>query len=529
MRNFRNKNEELKALVDSLLKNSHDMIFVKDENSVYVAASDGFAQLFGYAHGDEVVGFDAIELTRNESIGNALREGDYKVLTTGEPIVDSLEEGRITGRNMKCILSTSKYPIFDDNNNIIGILGFARDITNEKKSKKMMEDYRESYESAINSNAEKSAFISGMCEDVRNPLNSILGLVSLAQGHADDKEKVDDDLEKIREAARYVLAIVNEVLDIEKIEERKTELNVCDFDLNDFLDNFAAMIGDKAEKKGVNFKVEKINLKNMHIEGDLTRLEQIFTNLVSNSVKFTPKGGNISVTVEEKDSGNGIARYEAVFTDTGGGMEKELLDHLFEPFAVKSLQTRAVDNGVGLGLVITKHLVSMMGGELSVESELGKGTKVILRLSFLISDKEDGSENTLGEEDIREDFTGKRALLVEDNDLNAEIAAEVIRMTGMEVERAYDGRNAVDMFTASEKGYYDIIFMDIQMPIMNGYEAARLIRKMRRKDAESIPIVALTANALVSAVNEAKEAGMDEHMAKPMEFEKLCVTLSKFL
>ncbi|MCR5823675.1 MAG: response regulator [Lachnospiraceae bacterium] len=529
MKNFRKENEELNALIDSLLENSKDYVFVKDENSVYVAASDSFAKLFGYEHGEEIVGLDAVELTRNENIGNALREGDYKVLTTGEPIRDSLEEGRITGRSMRCTLSTSKYPIYDKNKNIIGILGIARDITSEKKSKKMMEDYRESYESAIKTNVAKSAFLSGMCHDIRTPMNSILGLVSLSECNLDDKEKLLHNFDKIKEAGKYISSIINEVLDIEKIEEGKAELNVCDFDLNAFLENFAALTQDSVKSKGIHFDLYN-NLKTVsHIIGDPTRIEQILTNLVSNSIKFTPLDGEVSVTVNEKENVNGIARLEIIIKDNGGGIEDEIMEHIFEPFAVKKVLKRAVDNGVGLGLVITRNLVKMMGGDIFVDSKPGEGTKVTLRMNFVISDGSDKEDDKAAEEDFKEDFKGKRALLVEDNDLNAEIATEVIEMTRMEVERAFDGRGAVDMFAASDKDYYDVIFMDIQMPIMGGYEATRLIRKMRRKEAKTIPIIALTANAFVSDINEAKDAGMNEHLAKPVDFEKLCITLSKFL
>ncbi len=532
MKNFRNDNEELNALVDSFLKNSQDYIFVKDENSVYVAVSDKFAGLFGYACGEEIVGLDAIELTQNETIGNALREGDYKVMTTGEPILDSLEEGKITGRSMRCTLSTSKYPIYDKSHNIIGVFGVARDITSEKKSKKMMEDYRDSYESAIKVNEEKTEFLNGMCYDIRTPMNSIMGLASLAAGRIEDTGKVAEDLEKILNAGRYILTIVNEVLDIEKIEEGKAELNVCDFNFNEFLDNFAAMTRDAAKKKGVEFSIVKNDLKDQRIVGDPTRIEQIFTNLVSNSIKFTPKGGKITLTADEKETGGSdVAKYEITFEDTGAGINSEIMKHIFEPFVVKKMMNRDVDNGVGLGMLITKNLVNMMGGELHVDSVEGEGTKVYLRLNFLVSqnNEEEEGDPEVSEENIREDFTGKRALLVEDNELNAEIALEVLKMTGIEVERACDGRNAVDMFTASDKDYYDVIFMDIQMPIMGGYEATRLIRKMRRKDAKTIPIIALTANAFVSDINEAKDAGMNEHLAKPIDFEKMCITLSKYL
>ncbi len=531
MKNIGNNCEELNALLGSILENTQDFVFLKDENSVYIAASDSFAKLFGYQRGDDVVGLDAIELTQNESIGNALRSGDYKVFTTGEPILDSLEEGKITGRNMKCTISTSKYPIFDSNRNIIGILGIARDVTTERKAKKMLDDYRNSYELSIKENEAKSAFLSGMSRDIRTSMNSVMGFISLALSNQKDEEKNRYYLEKIQEAGKYVLSIINEVLDIEKIEEGKSELNVCDFDLNDFLDNFEAMSADAAKAKDINFRVVKNKLRNTHIIGDPTRIEQIFTNLTSNAIKFTPKGGSVEVFADEKEDGNGVARFEFVFKDTGIGMSEELKRHIFEPFAAKKQSKDGKDMNVGLGMVITKNIINMMGGDILVDSEIGKGSKVFVRLNLLIAENEDeiSDSSSDAESNVREDFTGKRALLVEDNDLNAEIAEEVLSMTGIEVDRACDGQNAVNMFSDSDKNYYDIIIMDIEMPIMGGYEATKLIRKMRRKDAKSIPIIALTANAFVSDVNEAKEAGMNEHLAKPIDFERLCVALSKFL
>ena len=531
MDNLRDNKEELNAMIDSLLSYTQDYVFVKDENSVYVAASDSFARLFGYSAGEDIVGLDAIELNGNENIGNTLREGDYKVMFSGEPILDSLEEGRITGRSMKCTLSTSKYPIFDKDRNVIGILGIARDVTSERKSKRMLDDYKVSYEAAIKNNQAKTAFLNGVSHDVRTPMNSIMGFVSLAQAHLDDKEKWNYDLEKIKEAGKYILSIINQVLDIEKIEEGKAELNVCNFNFNDFLDNFAAMAGDSAKEKGLKFRLEKHNLRNIHVMGDPTRIEQIFDNLISNGIKFTPKGGEVTVFVDEKEDGNGVARFEIVFKDNGAGMSENLRKHIFEPFASRKDAKEATDNGVGLGMVITKNLVNMMGGDILVDSELGKGTKVFVRLNLLISEDADEISDNSGETEagIKEDFTGKRALLVEDNDLNAEIAEEVLKMTGISVERACNGQNALDMFSASEKNYYDVIIMDIEMPIMGGYEATRQIRKMRRKDAKSIPIIALTANAFVSDINDAKDAGMNEHLAKPIDFERLCAALSKFL
>ncbi len=531
MKNFRNSNEELNSALDSFLDNSRDYVFIKDLNSVYVAASDSFAKLFGYSGGDEIVGLDAIELTQNENIGNFLREGDYKVITTGEPIVDSLEEGKITGRSMKCTLSTSKYPIINKSRSIIGILGIARDVTSERKSKKLLEDYRKSYDLSIKENEAKTALLTGMSYDIRNPINSIMGLVALAQAHIKDEEKLNYDLKKIKEAGKYVLSIVNEVLDIEKIEEGKAELNVCDFNFIDFLDNFEAMTMDSAKARKVRFKLVKNGLVNTNVVGDPTRIEQIFTNLVSNSLKFTPQNGEVIVTVNEREDGNGVARYEITFADNGVGIDEEIKKHLFEPFALKREKKLTLDNGVGLGMVITRNIINMMGGEIFVDSEVGKGTVVTVRLNLLIADEnmDDNEENSDEDSTVKEDFTGKRALLVEDNDLNAEIAEEILKMTGMEVERACDGQDAVCVFEGSERDYFDVIFMDIQMPIMDGYEATKIIRKMKRKDAKTVPIIALTANAFVSDINEAKEAGMNEHLSKPIEFEKLCMMLSRFM
>ncbi len=517
-------------MLDAILKNSRDLLFIKDTNYVYLAASDSFAKLLGFNSGEELIGLDDFEITGDADATNVFREGDYKVFTTGEPIIDSMAEGNASGSKMVRMVSTSKYPIFDELGTVVGVLGICRDITPVLRLKRTSEAYRNSYDAAVTANAAKTKFLSKMSHDIRTPLNAIMGLVSLAQANADDSEKVQDSLKKAQESGKYLLSIVNEVLDMEKIESNQIELNVGSFDMNSFIDNFEAMMKARAEEKKQTISIVRKNLVNTKVIGDSTRIEQIFVNLTNNAMKFTPERGSIRVIFSENEPKDGAANFEFVVEDTGVGMSEEFMNHLFEPFSREADYTASNDEGIGLGLAIANNLVNMLGGNITAESEQGKGSKFTVTIPILIQKDDEESETQAGIAELeREDYTGKRALLVEDNGLNAEIAQEILGITGMTVERAENGQKALDMFAASSLGYYDVIFMDVQMPIMDGYEATRRIRDMKREDASSVPIMAMTANAFVSDINEAKSAGMNEHLAKPIDFDKLIEALNKWV
>lgn len=528
--NSKNNNFTKEKMLDAILKNSRDLVFVKDTNFVYLAASDSFAKLLGFNSGEEIVGLDDFEITGDAEATNVFRENDYKVITSGEPIIDSMAEGNASGSKMVRMVSTSKYPIFDDFGSVIGILGICHDITPVLRLKRTSEAYRNSYDAAVSANAAKTQFLSKMSHDIRTPLNAIIGLVALSQANLEDSDKVKENLRKVQESGKYLLSIVNEVLDMEKIETNQIELNVGEFDVNSFIDNFEAMMKARAEDKKQTISIVRKELKHTKVVGDSTRIEQIFVNLTNNAMKFTPERGAIRVLFSESELSDGIINFEFVVEDTGVGMSEEFMNHLFEPFSREADLKATTAEGIGLGLAIASNLVNMLGGNITAESEEGKGSKFSVVIPIVIPSGDDNNDTKAGIAELeREDYTGKRALLVEDNGLNAEIAQEILGITGMIVERAENGQKALDMFSASSNGYYDVIFMDVQMPVMDGYEATRRIREMKREDSATVPIMAMTANAFVSDINDARAAGMNEHLSKPIDFDKLIEALNKWI
>lgn len=521
------------------------------------------------------------------------------------------------------------------------------------------------YDAAEAANKAKTEFLSNMSHDIRTPMNGIIGMTAIAATHLDDKERVRDSLQKISQASKHMLSLINEVLDMSKIESGKVDLVEEEFNLSNLIDNLLSMTNEQISRHNHELSVNISGVTHEEVIGDSLRIQKVFTNLMSNAVKYTPDGGKICLSIMEKPSNYAkVGCYEFIFEDNGIGMSEEYLENIFEPF------TRASDSrvhkiqGTGLGMPISRNIVRMMGGDIKVESKLDVGSRFtvtiylklqdteeirhdkFIDLNVLVADddelslesccgmledlgmKPDGVTNgadaveyvtvrhqknqdyfaciidwkmpdmdgiattrairkavgkdvpiiiisaydwsdieqearaaganafiskplfrsrlektfstLVGEDEQTEQGTplleisnmklsGKRILLAEDNDLNAEIAAEILEMTGVKVERAADGTIAVDMMTACEDGYYDLIFMDIQMPQMNGYDATRAIRAMNRSYCKQIPIIAMTANAFAEDVQAAKTVGMNEHIAKPLDMKALAKALGRWL
>jgi signal transduction histidine kinase/ActR/RegA family two-component response regulator len=394
-------------------------------------------------------------------------------------------------------------------------------------------------------NRAKSDFLSRMSHDIRTPLNAILGMTAIAAMHIDDKERVLDALNKITLSGRHLLGLINSVLDMSKIESGKITLSEVEFNLSDSIQSLITLFQVQMEEKKQEFKVNIKAMEHENVIGDDQRLQQIFNNVLGNAVKFTPEGGTISLDIREKNKdAAGRACYEFVFTDSGIGMDKEFLEQIFEPFARASDSRTSRIEGVGLGMPIALNIAKMMGGDIRVESEVGKGSRftvtVYLKINNTAQDdlhmpredleihhNEDGQAQL--ETFRNKDYAGKRVLLVEDNELNIEVAETLLQAIGLEVDKAVDGQEAVKMVSAQPAGYYTMIFMDIQMPVMNGYEAASRIRKIGRKDLETIPIVAMTADAFADDVQKAMEAGMNGHISKPIDLERLQKVIEKFV
>ena len=534
-----------------------------------------------------------------------------------------------------------------------------------KKERQQEMALQAAYDAAEAANKAKTDFLSNMSHDIRTPMNGIIGMTAIAAAHIDDKERVQDCLQKITQASKHLLSLINEVLDMSKIESGKVDLIEEEFNLSDLIDNLISMINSQIEQHHHELCVNISGVTHEEVIGDSLRIQKVFTNLMSNAVKFTPDGGKIRLSISEKPSNQAkIGCYEFIFEDNGIGMSQEFLEKVFEPFARAEDGVVNKIQGTGLGMPISRNIVRMMGGDIKVESELGVGSRFtvtmylklqedvevqydkFINLDVLVADDDalslesccgmlndfgmkakgvstgaeaveqvvlhheqkrdyfaciidwkmpdmDGIETTkairravgddvtiiiisaydwseieqearaaganafiskplfrsrlektfcalVGEEEKKEqetplielesmDLTDYRALLVEDNELNAEIASEILKVTGLAVECAADGIEAVDKVTECEDWYYDIIFMDIQMPRMNGYDATRAIRAMKRNYCKQVPIVAMTANAFAEDVQSAKTVGMNEHIAKPLELNMLARTLNKWL
>ncbi|MCU6728476.1 Sensory/regulatory protein RpfC [uncultured Ruminococcus sp.] len=433
------------------------------------------------------------------------------------------------------------------------VIGLVQDISETVAEKKKIAEYkdneytekllkanralRDAYENARRADNAKTDFLSRMSHDIRTPMNAIVGMTVIANSHIDDKEKVADCLEKISVSGNYLLSILNDVLDMSKIESGKFELIEDKIDLNALLDSLLEMVKPDAKAKDHQIIMHKHDIVHPTVIGDGLRIQQMFVNIVSNSVKYTNNGGTITIDVTEKPVGNkNVGCYEFVFKDNGIGMSEEFLKNIFEPFERADDERVNKQQGTGLGMAITYNLVKMMNGDIQVKSKPGKGTvfTVTLFLKFggnggnaLPTALTPSSKNV---DNLKKaHFKDKRVLLVDDNELNREIAGELLEMTGITVEMAENGQEAVDKFLASKAGYYGLIFMDIQMPVMNGYNAALTIRSQPRADARTIPIIAMTADAFAEDVKKARSSGMDEHIAKPLDIDKLVKVLQKWL
>lgn len=545
-------------------------------------------------------------------------------------------------------------------------LNNAKDITDiRRKDRETKKALLEAYEAADRASCAKTDFLSKMSHDIRTPMNAIIGMTAIAGTKLHDPDGIEECLNKVSAASKHLLSLINEVLDMSRIESGSFTLEEEDFNLLDMAENMVNILSATAWEKGQKMELKANGVQNTNVRGDVLRLQQVFSNVMSNSIKYTQEGGEISVDITEKPSTQEqIGCYEFVFKDNGIGMAEDFLPHIYDPFERAEDVRISKVQGTGLGMTISRNIIQMMGGDIQIESEPGEGTIVTITVPLKYQTPEPESRKDLegrnvlvvddepftcericillqkmgmrGEwvlngadaldyirgkqeqkeelfavlidwnmsgtngievvEDIRKqagpelpivalsatdwgddemearmagvdafirrpldkgrlhnvfrgflhresapapehtldqiekaDYSGRRILVVEDNDLNREIATEILSMTGAKVETAENGREAVEMVEASEKYYYDLILMDLQMPVMNGYEATSALRAMDREDTRNIPIVAMTANAFLEDVQKSKACGMNEHMAKPLDIEQLHQMLARWL
>lgn len=396
----------------------------------------------------------------------------------------------------------------------------------ERKAK---EDLEKALTAAKKANRVKSDFLSSMSHDIRTPMNAIVGMTTLALANIKDADKTEEYLHKISLSSQHLLSLVNDILDMSQIEQAKIHLNHQKIRIEELIAHISSIMTSSAENAGLRFKIETGNFEKVRFQGDGLRIKQILINLLSNAFKFTMEGGSVLFRTEEiAPKKEKHVRYCFSIRDTGIGMSEEFQNHLFEPF-IRNDKVLKVE-GTGLGLSITKGLVDLMGGEIRVSSKLKEGTEFQVELEFeIVEDTEDERLGETSEIIEEEDLSGYHFLLVEDNEINSEILGEILRMRGATFTLKTDGLQAVNEFKNSKPGTYDAIFMDIQMPVMNGYEATREIRKSDHPDAKTMIILAMTANAFAEDVHAALEAGMDGHIAKPVDIKLLYSTISTML
>ena len=376
-------------------------------------------------------------------------------------------------------------------------------------------------------NLAKREFLFNMSHDIRTPMNAIIGFTALAQTHIDDRGQVEDYLKKISVSSQHLLSLINDVLDMSRIESGKVTLEAKPVHLPELVHELRDIVQAVVSEKDLSLTLDTVGVENEDVIADPLRLEQILINVLANAVKFTPDGGQISLWIVQKDTAPaGYADFEFHIKDNGIGMSEEFQKHIFEQFARERTSTVSKIQGTGLGMAITKSLVDMMGGRITVKSEQGKGSEFTISLRFPIGEAKTEQTPPAAKASAS---AGKKLLVVEDNELNLEIASTLLKEAGFEVDTAENGKVAVEKVEAASADRYDLILMDIQMPEMDGYEATRRIRALPDTKKAALPIVAMTANAFEDDRKNALRAGMNGHIAKPLDIQKLFQVLSELL
>ena len=376
-------------------------------------------------------------------------------------------------------------------------------------------------------NLAKREFLFNMSHDIRTPMNAIIGFTALAQTHIDDRGQVEDYLKKISVSSQHLLSLINDVLDMSRIESGKVTLEAKPVHLPELVHELRDIVQAVVSEKDLSLTLDTVGVENEDVIADPLRLEQILINVLANAVKFTPDGGQISLWIVQKDTAPaGYADFEFHIKDNGIGMSEEFQKHIFEQFARERTSTVSKIQGTGLGMAITKSLVDMMGGRITVKSEQGKGSEFTISLRFPIGEAKTEQTPPAAKASAS---AGKKLLVVEDNELNLEIASTLLKEAGFAVDTAENGKIAVEKVEAASADRYDLILMDIQMPEMDGYEATRRIRALPDAKKAALPIVAMTANAFEDDRKNALRAGMNGHIAKPLDIPKLFQVLSELL
>ena len=403
-------------------------------------------------------------------------------------------------------------------------------------------------------NKSKSNFLANMSHDIRTPMNAIVGFANLLEKNVNDEKKVKDYITKISNASKHLLGLINDILDMSRIESGNTTINIQEFSLENIVEEINDIVQPLVKAKKQNFNIDMIHVNGEKYQGDAVKVKQILINLLSNAVKYTQENGIISLSIyklEQKDRKSSKLRF--IVADNGIGMSKEYIQKIFEPFSRETNSILNSQQGTGLGMTIVRNLVDLMGGTISVKSDRGNGSTFIVDLEFInvgennttnLNDIKDNKledyleSNVVTENDIKNideeeddkeeniELSDMRFLIAEDNEINAEIIKELLAIENIECDLAVNGQEAVEMFENSSEGYYQVILMDIQMPIMLGTEAASAIRESNHPQAKTIKIIAMTANAFAEDIERSLQSGMDAHLSKPVDIETVKNTVS---
>ena len=417
---------------------------------------------------------------------------------------------------------------YEKRNNEIQTQAMKEMEESNKKLKKAKDITTEALQTAENANKAKTDFLSNMSHDIRTPMNAIIGMTSLIRHDAGNKAKVIEYADKIDISSQHLLGIINDVLDMSKIEAGKTVFKYTDFSILDFITELNTIFHSQIDEKNQTLTIIKENIRHEWVNGDQVHLMQIFSNLVSNAVKYTQEGGKIQFLIEECETKSSVyAKYRFLVSDNGMGMSADFKDTIFDAFTrAESSMTNKIQ-GTGLGMAITKNLVEAMGGTIDVESELGQGScfEVLIDLRIAEDRFVSSAEQAEKDEPAGNVLKGMRFLCAEDNELNAEILMELLKIEGAECTICENGKRVLEAFEQSAPGDYDMILMDVQMPVMNGYEATKAIRRSSHELAKTIPIIAMTANAFSEDIQHSLAAGMNAHVSKPVEMKVLEKTI----
>lgn len=415
-----------------------------------------------------------------------------------------------------------------DKNTVVFV---RRDVTDSyEEEQKQKERLYRALMDAHHANQEKNEFLERMSHEIRTPMNSIIGLSYLTSEHADNERQVLENLKKLNVSAHFLLSFIDDILNLSQIESGNVALIREETELDGFFEELAQGIAKKAENKDIHFSMQKRGDLTQKYSFDAEKLRRALYNILENAVKFTPTEGNVDFIVEKVQETEKAATLRIEIRDNGIGIEKEFLPYIFDPFEQESNRITTLNGGTGLGLSIAKNIIEFMDGRIDVYSEKGKGSAFVVTIMLeRVVDDEESTRKHDKSESMDYDFTGKRALLVEDNEINIEITKNILLHKHLAVDVALNGKAGVAAYTSHEPGYYDVILMDIRMPVMDGLKAAQKIRTSGREDSQHIPIIAMTANVFEEDVRKSFEAGMDVHLSKPVDIKQMYFVLDSML